>query len=243
MHKQLCLIFLAVACRTNDPTTDEDAIIGGRLDRSHRSVGQVGRFEDEDVFFHCTGTLIGPRTVLTAAHCLFDGDRRLFAPQLAFQLGDTTFRIARSSIAAYDPTRSEEWEDAALLRLQERSEVAPLPVSLDAPLQGSEAHVIGFGVTRASSPEEASGGGRRRRARITLDSVTEHEIFYSSSEAGACYGDSGGPIVQNDAVVGITSRGTQLDCRGVDIAQRADVLNAWIGRTSRGDACLGWCEE
>ena len=234
---------LAVSCRSNEPALEEGAIIGGRIDRSHGAVGQVGMLADGGVYFHCTGTLIGPRTVLTAAHCLFAGGRRLFAPNLAFEVGGVIHEVARSSIAGFDPTRDEAWEDAALLRLRERSEVPPIPVSIDPPLEGVEAHVIGFGVTRASSPEEGSGAGRRRRARITLDAVREREIFYVSSDAGACYGDSGGPILQNDAVVGITSRGTALDCRGIDIAQRADVLTVWIGTISRGDACIGWCDE
>jgi hypothetical protein len=101
-----------------------------------------------------------------------------------------------------------------------------------------EAEVIGYGVTA-----NGAGFGRRRRATITLGSVSERELFYDSSERGACYGDSGGPIVQNDAVVGVTSRGSATNCREIDIAQRADVLTVWIGTISRGDACIGWCEE
>ena len=243
LERVMPILLLTVACRSADESTTTDPIHGGRIDRIHEAVGEVGHLEGDEVGFHCSGTLIGPSTVLTAAHCLFLDGRRLYARSLFFAVGGVLHGVSRSSVDRdFDPSRESAWEDAALLRLDEPSEVGAIPVSIDPPLEGVEAQVIGFGVTRASAPGEGSGGGRRRRARITLDTVTEREIAYDASHAGACYGDSGGPIVQNDAVVGITSRGTADDCRGVDIAQRADVLAAWVGSTSHGDACIGWCE-
>jgi secreted trypsin-like serine protease len=234
----LCFFLFTISCRPADESIEVSPIVGGRIDRAHDAVGQVGRIDGDEIRFHCSGTLIGPHTVLTAAHCLhFDG-RRIYAPDLVFEVGEAIHTVARSSVASsYDPARADEWEDAALLRLDEPSTVPPIPVSIDPPLEGVEAQVIGFGITG-----NGAGSGRRRRAKITLDWVSEREIFYDARTAGACYGDSGGPILQNEAVVGVTSRGTATDCRGVDIAQRADVITVWIGTTSRGDACIGWCE-
>lgn len=239
------LIPAALACRPADEAAaGEDAIIGGRIDRMHRAVGEVGRVEEGQVDYHCTGTLVGPSTVLTAAHCLFRDGRRVTAPRLAFRVGGRVHAIARSHVApGWDPSRYEAWEDAALLRLSERSEVPGIPIALDPPSEGDEAEVLGFGVTWASGPGDGTGSGQRRRARITLDVVTDREILYAHRAAGACYGDSGGPILQQGAVVGVTSRGTGTDCRGLDFAQRADVLSVWIGSTSRRDACIGWCDD
>lgn len=243
MLKRLSLLslFVILSCRgADDPAFDEEPIFGGRIDRSHHAVGKIGRMlEGDDIAFHCSGTLIGPRTVLTAAHCLYQNGRRLTASELGFDVADVPLAVQRSSVHPdYDPSRAEAWEDAALLRLAQPAHTAPIPVSIDPPLEGVEATVIGYGVTA-----RGTGAGTRRRATITLDTVTGREILYRSDRAGACYGDSGGPLLQNDAIVGITSRGTATDCHGIDIAQRADVLTVWIGSTSRGDACIGWCEE
>ena len=102
---------------------------------------------------------------------------------------------------------------------------------------------MGFGATGAASPELAWGGGARRGASIVLDAVLPRELAYEVDGAGACYGDSGGPLLQDlgrgERVVGVTSRGTALDCQGVDIATRADVLGTWIRRVSARDACIG----
>ncbi len=238
-------LLLLIGCRGPEETrATEDPITGGRIDRSHEAVGQVGAFDGDAVGFFCTGTLVGPKTVVTAAHCLFDGARRVYAPELAFEVGGVVHRIARSSVnPGYDPGRDEGWEDAAILRLEEASEVGAIPVSIDPPLEGVEADVVGFGVTRASGPGQGVGSGRRRHARIALGLVTDREIFYDASASGACYGDSGGPILQNGALVGVTSRGTGVDCHGIDVAQRADVLSVWIGGASGRDACIGWCDE
>src|SRR5688572_11048520 len=237
MRKLIPLIFI-FSCRAGEPSIDEDSIIGGRIDRAHAAVGMVGRLLGEEANFHCSGTLVGPRTVLTAAHCLFQEGERLYAPDLVFDVGGIAHAVSRSSVhPSYDPSTDRDWEDAALLRLDRASHASPIPVSIDPPLEGVEAEVIGFGVTASGT-----GFGRRRRARITLGTVTEREIFYDSGERGACYGDSGGPLIQNDAVVGITSRGTASDCREINVAQRADVITVWIGTISRSDACIGWCE-
>jgi secreted trypsin-like serine protease len=225
------LTLLLLSCRGEPDAAVADPIIGGRLDRRHGAVGLVGRIDGEEITFHCSGTLIGPSTVLTAAHCLYDADgRRIRAPRLAFGTDADIHEIGRSYVApSYAPGASDGWDDAAILRLREPSDVPPIPFSETAPNDAIPAVVVGYGVTDGA---RRTGFGRRRSAEIELDAISGREIFYDARRRGSCFGDSGGPILQDlgegEVVAGVTSRGTNATCTGIDIATRADVLASWI---------------
>lgn len=73
----------------------------------------------------CTGTLVGPRSVVTAAHCLIAADAARLVParDVIFRVGNRSARgVALRSGAGFNPAREEPW----------RSDWAV--VTLDAPL-------------------------------------------------------------------------------------------------------------
>jgi len=235
-HLFMIPLLVLVACGSEYSPPDEmtaDEIISGRKDNRHVAVGQIG--SDWPPSWHCTGTLIAPNIVLTAAHCLYDEDNhRVPAARLLWGEDDAIYDVVSANTQRYSPGSRDAWNDIAILTLSEPSRTTPIPIATTVPRVDQRVTVVGFGVTRATGPHRGTGGGVRRSATITLDEVGAREVAYASDEHGACYGDSGGPLLARiggkEQVVGVTSRGTAVDCLDVDIATRVDAYATWIGR-------------
>ena len=105
----------------------------------------------------CTATLVGPSTIVTAAHCTFnDRVRRYFSPgALHFLIGYTGSRYAGHAIGTaikisdgYDPGRPKETvgSDWALVSLDKSlgSEDRVLPIVSDLPEDGANVMLGGY---------------------------------------------------------------------------------------------------
>ena len=220
------------------PLEESDAeIISGRRDSRPHAVGQVGTRDGRGVGWFCSGTLIEARLVLTAAHCLFDSRGRRLSG-LVFGNEEEVLDVDFSATDGYRPGSSGPWNDIALLQLSDAATTAPIPIARTSPRATQRVSVVGYGVTRATGPHTGVGGGTRRSATISLSAVEERELYYEAEPRGACYGDSGGPLILRsggrERVVGVTSRGTQVDCQGTEIATRVDAYADWIDRNLEG---------
>ncbi len=183
----------------------------------------------------CSGTLITPAVVLTAAHCL---EGVTLEDGLHVFFGEDTALGGESRAAARIATHPDysAWELTADVGLVELAAPAPAGVqpvaylprslALGAADAGSEIRFVGYGFS------EDGGYGRRLQVsgRIGVvcagpryctyegEDVVPHAFAYRQVEGGPCQGDSGGPALLSRAgreyVAGVTSYGSPSCYRG-----------------------------
>lgn len=232
---RLAFVLIGIASLVGCANTDddeavessEDAIRNGRLDSGHAAVGLLEfrtTLKGQVFASRCSGTLISPTVVLTAAHCVQD----VVAGSMVFRPSGNGTPIAASRLVPHpsfpridleggfarcDPRTAH---DIAVVVLRTPSMVAPAKLGTAQPAVGQRITLVGFGTT---DPKETfADTGIKRSATNTISTLcpTGTQFRYESATAGQiCGGDSGGPsfsqTANGEVIVGVHSLGNCLD--------------------------------
>jgi V8-like Glu-specific endopeptidase len=195
------------------PTSDLDpgdvgrgdtAIVNGTLERGHPEVVYLFRV---DTFSRCTASIIAPRVVLTAHHCI-DGAQPSSVKLFVGSSDDSL--TAEYNVSEIRPVPNAgvgdlEGNDVALLVLSVPARETPIQIARTSPtpLIAGDVTAIGYGRTPSGQV------GTKYTTSATVQAV---QAGYIVVEPAVCQGDSGGPAIGPDGLVyGVASFITSPD--------------------------------
>jgi secreted trypsin-like serine protease len=217
------------------------AVVGGEPDSgAHPYVAAISNGSSI-----CSGTAISPTVLVTAAHCF------VFPTQAVRVIFDESFRSPTRTLhpgtwyahpgfcPTCDPDRKDALPDVAVVVLDQPVELpryAQLPaVGLTESLPKRTAvEIVGYGtqdVERVKGdPVPAPASGLRMRGTADLlhtsraigDDLLKVSAWLSRGRSASCFGDSGGPILLGDTILGVTSFAHNDFCRVATWAYRLD---------------------
>ncbi|KOU38129.1 FG-GAP-like repeat-containing protein [Streptomyces sp. WM6378] len=193
----------------------------------------------------CTGALVAPQWVLTAASCFaVDGaPAKAGAPAVK-----TTVTVGRSDLTQTTGAVRQAVElvpradrDLVMVKLSNRVQnVTPVQISTTAPAAGDQLVSAGFGRTKAEWVPN-----KLHSAAFTVASADATSVALNgSADAVLCQGDAGAPALRGTGaqveLVAVNSRSWQGGCLGMDAAEtrtsaldvRVDDLAGWVQQTS-----------
>jgi len=231
--RPLMVVFIAALSLAG--CVDEAPMTGAGTARAPIVNGEIDPFDPGIVALtirghaFCTGTLVSPRLVVTAAHCVEEGDVADIRVQAGVRVGDGEAVGVLTAKVHDDYVGSSH--DIALLLLEDPAPARSWPLNhtpFDSSFIGKQLRVAGYGATDPDGRTD----GKKRTGTGEITSFDALDFAYESAPSQTCFGDSGGPgfLTLDDGIeylAGVTSRGDS-QCAVLGIDTRIDVYADWI---------------
>ncbi|MEM1008508.1 MAG: trypsin-like serine protease [Myxococcota bacterium] len=246
----VAVLFLHFACQTAEQpellTSKAQPIIGGQPDLNYPGIGALNINRQSNF---CTGTLITPRLVVTAAHCVDALNNYIQQGLETFFRMDFPTGSGNNFRSEYVPIQSAQnhplWNpsglrnDIAVVILRDPVRTTkPLPIntsSIDASWIGRELYFLGYGVIQTRPARVRAT--RKYSARIPIIRVASQTYSNESPNRSICSGDSGGPALFVDGVAVVM--GVNSYVQGSQVAPRTPACDG-SSTSFRIDAYLDW---
>lgn len=221
-------------------------IVGGTIDLDDPATFLLLAHDANPGFFGCSATLIGARTLLTAAHCVSCGIIAIEATNQPHPFDNRSGRLAADLVTV----KAREWRidpgfsincstgklsghDLALIQLAAAPLAPTRPWNRDAidALVGNPLRLVGYG----DAALDGAGFGRKRSGSDAIASVSASDLTTAGVPSSTCFADSGSAYLTHfpdgtERAIGVVSVGL-VDCSGSSSGSRLDVESAFLAST------------